>query len=50
MAAQDVGRDSLYRAVEQLAEVAPVAEDHVADDEHRPRIAKHLGRLLDRTA
>jgi hypothetical protein len=34
-------RDPLLRALEQLAEVAPVAEDHVAQHKHRPRVAEH---------
>jgi hypothetical protein len=47
-AAEDVGRDSLLRAMEQLAKVAPVAEDHVAQHEHRPRVAEHLDGGVDR--
>src|SRR5919112_1175313 len=48
--AEDVGRDPLLRAMEQLAEVAPVAEDHVAQHEHRQRVAEHPDGGVDRAS
>jgi hypothetical protein len=39
---------SLLRVLEQLAEVAPVVEDHVARHEHGPRVAEHLDGGVDR--
>src|SRR5579862_7928390 len=46
---QDVGGDALFRVRQQLAEVSPVAEHQVADDDQAPAVAEQLERQVDRT-
>src|SRR5690349_6053335 len=46
---EDVRRDALDRPGEQRPEVAAIAEDDVAQHEHRPAISEHLDGGVDRT-
>jgi hypothetical protein len=43
---EHVRGDALIGAGEQLVEVPPGAEHHVADDDERPLVAEHLEREL----
>jgi hypothetical protein len=47
---EDVRGDSLFRAFLQDAEVSPVAEYDIAQDQQRPAVADHLYRGVDRVA
>ena len=47
---QDVRCDAFLGLGQQLAEMPPVAEDHVADDQQAPFVAHHLERQIDRAS
>jgi hypothetical protein len=47
---EDVRGDVLFGAFLQDAEVAPVAEHDLAQDQQRPAVADHLHRGVDRAA
>jgi hypothetical protein len=44
---QDIRCDTFHRLGEELAEMPPIHENDVADDEQGPLIAKHFHRLVD---
>src|SRR3546814_21193017 len=47
---EDVGGDTFLGSIQQLAEMAAVAEHHVAENDEAPAIAEHFQGKIDRTS